>query len=151
MRYVGAMRRVEATQTIAAPPQAVFAFVSDLANLPLWQSGVLSAEATSPDPPRVGSTAHVVRELLGQRLAVDLTVTGYEPGQRLALESAASGVGVAAAIELAPAPEGTLVRFGMEIRAQNMFMAPLEGAIAGAAASDLATSLVRLKGAIEQP
>ena len=66
------MRRVEASQTISAPPETVFAFVADLANLPRWQSGIVSAEQTSPDPVGVGSTAHVVRELLGQRLAVDL-------------------------------------------------------------------------------
>lgn len=144
------MRRVEASKTISAPPDTVFAFVADLANLPSWQSGIVSAEQTSPDPVGVGSTAHVVRELLGQRLAVDLTVTGYEPGQRLALSSAASGIGVSAALELEPANGGTLIRFAMEIRAQNLFMAPLEGPVAGAAASDVATSLDQLKAAVER-
>jgi uncharacterized protein YndB with AHSA1/START domain len=144
------MRRVEASKTIDAAPEAVFAFIADLANLPSWQSGIVSAEQTSPDPVGVGSTAHVVRELLGQRLAVDLTVTGYEPGQRLALASAASGIGVAAALELEPADGGTLIRFAMEIRAQNLFMAPLEGAVAGAAASDVATSLDQLRAAVER-
>jgi carbon monoxide dehydrogenase subunit G len=145
------MRRVEASETISAPPETVFAFVADLVNLPRWQSGIVSAEQTSPDPVGVGSTAHVVRELLGQRLAVDLSVTDYQPGRRLALASAASGIGVTAALELEPAAAGTRIRFAMEIRAQNMFMAPFEGAVAGAAASDLATSLEQLKAALEQP
>jgi carbon monoxide dehydrogenase subunit G len=145
------MRRVEASQTISAPPETVFAFVADLANLPRWQSGIVSAEQTSPDPVGVGSTAHVVRELLGQRLAVDLSVTDHQPGRRLALASAASGIGVTAALELEPAAAGTLIRFAMEIRAQNMFMAPFEAAVAGAAASDLATSLEQLKVALERP
>jgi hypothetical protein len=144
------MRKVEASQTILASPDAVFAFVADLANLPRWQSGVVSAEQTSPDPVGIGSTAHVVRELLGQRLAVDLTVTDYQPGRRLALASAASGMGVSAALELEPATAGTLIRFAMEIRAQNLFMAPLEGAVAGAAASDVDTSLAQLKAALER-
>jgi uncharacterized protein YndB with AHSA1/START domain len=144
------MRRVEASKTISATPEAVFAFVADLANLPSWQSGIVSAEQTSPDPVRIGSTAHVVRELMGQRLAVDLTVTDYEPGRRLALASAASGIGVKAALELEPATAGTLIRFAMEIQAQNLFMAPLEGAVAGAAASDVATSLDQLKAAVER-
>jgi uncharacterized protein YndB with AHSA1/START domain len=143
------MRRVEASQTISASPDAVFAFVADLANLPRWQSGIVSAQQTSPDPVGIGSTAHVVRELLGQRLAVDLKVTDYQPGRRLALASAASGIGVSAALELEPATAGTLIRFAMEIRAQNLFMAPLEGAVAGAAASDVDTSLAQLKAALE--
>jgi uncharacterized protein YndB with AHSA1/START domain len=144
------MRSVEASQTISASPDTVFAFVADLANLPRWQSGIVSAEQTSPDPVGVGSTAHVVRELLGQRLAVDLTVTDYQPGRRLALASAASGIGVKAALELEPVDTGTLIRFAMEIRAQNLFMAPLEGAVAGAAASDVDTSLAQLKAALER-
>jgi uncharacterized protein YndB with AHSA1/START domain len=143
------MRTVEASRSIAAPPEDVFAFISDLANLPRWQSGVISAERTSPDPIGIGSTAHVVRELMGQRLAVDLTVIGYEPGRRLALESAASGMAVTAALDLEPEAGGTRLHFAMEIRAQGIFMAPLEGIIAGAAASDVATSLDRVKAAME--
>jgi carbon monoxide dehydrogenase subunit G len=145
------MRRVEASQTISASPETVFAFVADLANLPRWQSGIVSAEQTTPDPVGIGSSAHVVRELLGQRLTVDLSVTDYQPGRRLALASAASGIAVTGVLDLEPASAGTLIRFTMEIRAQNVFMAPFEGAVAGAAASDIATSLDQLKAALELP
>jgi uncharacterized protein YndB with AHSA1/START domain len=145
------MRRVEASQTISASPETVFAFIADLANLPRWQSGIVSAEQTTPDPIGVGSSAHVVRELLGQRLEVDLRVTDYQPGRRLALASAASGIGVNGVLDLEPATSGTLIHFTMEIRAENIFMAPFEGAVAGAAASDLATSLDQLKAALERP
>jgi hypothetical protein len=143
------MRRVDASQQLPAAPERVFEFVADLANLPRWQTGIVSAELTSPPPVRIGSTAHVVRELMGQRLAVDVTVTAYEPGERLGLASAASGIGIDAVLELEPAPGGTLARFSMDIRAENVFMKPLEGAIAGAAASDLATSLDRLRAALD--
>ena len=143
------MRRVDASQQLPAAPERVFEFVADLANLPRWQTGIVSAELTSPPPVGIGSTAHVVRELMGQRLAVDVTVTAYEPGQRLGLASAASGIGIDAVLELEPAPAGTLARFSMDIRAENVFMKPLEGAIAGAAASDLATSLDRLRAALD--
>ena len=143
------MRRVDASQQLPAAPERVFEFVADLANLPRWQTGIVSAELTSPPPVRIGSTAHVVRELMGQRLAVDVTVTAYTPGQRLGLASAASGIGIDAVLELEPAPAGTLARFSMDIRAENVFIKPLEGAIAGAAASDLATSLDRLRAALD--
>jgi hypothetical protein len=142
------MRRVEARQELPVSPDRVFAFVADLANLPRWQSGIVSAEMTSPPPAGSGSTAHVVRELMGQRIAVDVTVTDFQPGRRLGLRSAASGIGIDAALELEPAAEGSLVRFAMEITAQNVFMKPLEGAVAGAAESDLAASLDRLRAAL---
>ena len=142
------MRRVDASRQLPAEPQRAFDFVADLANLPRWQSGIVSAELTSPPPVGIGSTAHVVRELMGQRLAVDLTVTAYDPGRRIGLSSAASGIGIEALLELEPAATGSLARFSMEIRAQSVFMKPLEGVVAGAASSDLATSLDRLGTAL---
>jgi uncharacterized protein YndB with AHSA1/START domain len=143
------MRRVEAGTTIAAPPAEVFAFVADLANLPRWQTGIVSAERTSPDPVGVGSTARVVRDLGGQSLTVDLSVTDFEPGRRLALASQASGVSVPVTLEMEAVDGGTAARSGIEIKAGSVFMAPLEGIIANAAASELASGLERLRDAIE--
>ena len=143
------MRRVDASQRLPAEPRAVFDFVADLANLPRWQTGIVSAELTSPPPVGIGSSAHVVRELMGQRVAVDLSVTAFEPGRRLALSSAVSGIGIDAVLELEPADGGTLARFGMDIRADNVFMKPMEGMVAGAATSDLAASLDRLRAALD--
>ena len=143
------MRRVEAGITIAAPPEEVFAFVADLGNLPRWQSGIVSTQRTSPDPVGVGSTARVVRDLAGQSLTVDLTITDFEPGRRLALASETSGVSVTATLEMEPVADGTVARSGIEIKAGSVFMAPLEGMIAGAAASELASGLERLRDALE--
>lgn len=143
------MRRVDASQQLPATPERTFEFVADLANLPRWQTGIVSAELTSPLPVGIGSTAHVVRELMGQRIAVDLRVTAYEPGRRLGLSSAASGIGIDAVLELEPTTSGTLARFSMDIKAQNVFMKPMEGMVAGAASSDLATSLDRLRTALQ--
>ena len=58
------MRRVEASISIAASPDEVFTFVADVANLPRWQPGILSARRTSPDPVGVGSTARVAQSLV---------------------------------------------------------------------------------------
>ena len=142
------MRRVDASLEIPASPDRVFAFVADLDNLPKWQTGIVSARMTSAPPVRAGSTAHVVRELMGQQLAVDVTITEFEPGSRLGLRSAASGIGIEAFLDLAPSDQGSLVRFAMEISAQNVFMRALEGTVAGAAAGDLAASLDRLRAAL---
>jgi uncharacterized protein YndB with AHSA1/START domain len=143
------MRRVEAGITIAAPPEEVFAFVADLGNLPRWQSGIVSAKRTSPDPVGVGSTARVVRDMAGQSLTVDLTITDFEPGRRLALASQASGVSVTATLEMEPNDDATVVRSGIEIKAGSVFMAPLEGVIANAAGGELASGLERLRDAVE--
>jgi hypothetical protein len=83
-------------------------------------------------------------------LTVDLTITEFEPGRRLALESQASGVSVTATLEMEPADtDGSVARSGIEIKAGSLFMAPLEGVIANAAAGELASGLERLRDAVE--
>lgn len=139
------MRHVEASAEIAAPPDEVFAFLADPANLPTWQTGIISAERTSPDPIGIGSTARVVREIGGQRLAVDVAVTAYDAGRHLVLSSALSGIGVEATLDLAPRNDATDLRFAMTIKAQNIFMAPIEGMVADGAQRDLEDSVKRLQ------
>jgi carbon monoxide dehydrogenase subunit G len=139
------MKAVTASAVVPATPDEVFAFVADLENLPRWQTGIVSAELTTPGPIGAGSRAHVVRELLGQRLAVDLALVDHQPGRRLELTSATSGIGVRAILELAPEDGATRLAFTMEIKAQNVFMIPAEGMVAGAAESEIADSLLRVQ------
>ena len=139
------MQRVERTARIPAPPSEVFAYLADLDNLAEWQTGIVSAERVDDGPMRVGSSARVTRELMGQRLAVPLTVTDYEPPTRLGIASEVSGVKAAAMLELTPADGevATDLAFAMEIRGSGMtsFMEPM---IASAAKGDIESSLQRL-------
>jgi carbon monoxide dehydrogenase subunit G len=139
------MQRVERTARIPAAPSELFAYLSDLGNLAEWQTGIVSAERVDDGPMRVGSSARVTRELMGQRLAVPLTVTDYEPPTRLGIASEVSGVKAAAMLDLAEADDGaaTEVSFAMEIRGSGMtsFMEPM---IASAARGDIESSLQRL-------
>ena len=139
------MQRVERSARIPAPPSEVFAYLSDLDNLAEWQTGIVSAEREDAGPMQVGSSARVTRELMGQRLAVPLAVTEYEPPGRLGIASEVSGVRAAAMLELAPTNDGsaTDISFAMEIRGSGMtsFMEPM---IASAAKGDIETSLARL-------
>jgi carbon monoxide dehydrogenase subunit G len=146
--YRGRMQRVERQTTVPAPPDEVFGFVADLENLPAWQAGVLEARRTSEGPISVGATAHVVRQVMGQRIEAQLAVTAYEPPRRLVVESTVSGVRVAIALDLVALDGGgTEVAVSAEIRGSGLtaFMEPM---IASAAGSDLATSLERLASAL---
>ena len=139
------MQRVERTARIGAPPAEVFAYLADLDNLAEWQSGIVSAERVDDGPMRVGSSARVTRELMGQRLEVPLNVTDYEPSSRLGIASEVSGVKAAASLELRAADDGatTDLAFAMEVRGSGMtsFMEPM---IASAAKGDIDSSLARL-------
>lgn len=139
------MQRVERSARIGAPPAAVFAYLSDLDNLAEWQMGVVSAEQTSDAEMGVGSTARVVRELMGQRVEAPLTVTEYDPPRRMVIGSEVSGVKASAALDLAPADgDATDLHFAMEIRGSLLtsFMEPM---IAKAAGADIDASLERVQ------
>ena len=140
------MQRVERIARIGASPEAVFSYLADLDNLAEWQSGVTSARRTSDGEIGVGATAHITRELMGQRLDAPLTVTEHDPPRHLAIGSEVSGVKALATLDLAPVDgeEATDVVFAMEIRG-SMLTAFMEPMIASAAGGDIDASLERLR------
>lgn len=143
------MQRVERTATIPAPVEEVFAYVSDLEHIDEWQSGVVSAERTTDGEMRVGATARVVRQLMGQRIEAPLTVTAFEPPSRMVVTSEVSGVKASAELSLQPSGSDTELRFAMEIRG-SMLTAFMEPMIAGAAGGDIDESLRRVKARFEE-
>ena len=140
------MKRIERRARVDAPPEELFAYLSDLANLPEWQPGIVSAEITSGDELGIGTTARVVRDLMGQRIEAPMTVTAYEPPSRLAIRSEVSGVKATAELDLAPADgAATDLVFAMEIRGSfiTSFMEPM---IAGAAGGEIDATIARIQG-----
>jgi uncharacterized protein YndB with AHSA1/START domain len=138
------VRRVERSGRLDAPPGVVFAYLADLGNLAEWQSGVVSAERTSDGEVGVGTTGHLVRDMMGQRLEAPLTVTEFEPPSRLAIASEVSGVRARIELSLAAVDGVTDLAFAMEIRG-SMLTAFMEPMIANAAAGDIDESLRRLR------
>ena len=139
------MQRVEGSARIPAPPDDVFAYLSDLDNVAEWQGGVTAARRTSEGPMGVGATAVVTRQLMGQRLDAPLTVNEFDPPRRLGIGSEVSGVRAQAVLDLAAADDGraTDLAFSMEIRGSGLtaFMEPM---IASAAKGDIEASLQRV-------
>jgi len=142
------MRRVQRTALIASSPAEVYAFLTEPANLPRWQAGIVAAERTSPPPTAVGSTARVLVELMGQRVAAEITVREADPDRRLVLATSLSGMGVTATLDLAEDDGGTRITLASEVRAESIFMAPLEKMVTDSAERDLDASLARLQAAM---
>ena len=140
------MKEAQRSAEIPLPADEVFAFLSNLENLPRWQSGVLRAELTSSGPLGVGSRAVVERRMFGQQIVADLVVTGYEPPRRIMLETEASGVSVQASVEIEPLePKLSRVTFGMAMETSGFFMKAVEPMVAQAAEADIEASLTRLR------
>jgi carbon monoxide dehydrogenase subunit G len=144
------MRRVQRTAQIAATPAEVYAFLAKPGNLPRWQAGIVAAERISPPPTAVGSTARVVLELMGQQVSAEITVREAQPGRRLALAASVSGMGIVATLDLAAHDGGTEITLASEVRAENIFMAPLERMVTDTAERDLDASLTRLQAALTE-
>jgi len=138
------MRRVERSARIGASPSVLFDYLANLDNVVEWQSGVVSAEHASGGQLGIGSTARIVREMMGRRLEAPVTVTGFDPPRRLELGSEISGVRATLELSLAEAgTDATELGIAMEIRG-TILTAFMEPMIAGAAGGDIDESLRRL-------
>ena len=81
------MPRVEESISIGRPAEDVFAYVTDPANDPVWQSGVVESELIGGGESRVGSRIRVVRRFLGRRMEFVGEVTRWEPPNRAEVKS----------------------------------------------------------------
>ena len=64
------MARTEHTVVVERPPDEVFAFLTDLSNVPEWQSGAVE-----------------VLRFLGRRIEATIQVTEYEPARRFSIKT----------------------------------------------------------------
>ncbi|MGB3717132.1 MAG: SRPBCC family protein [Candidatus Promineifilaceae bacterium] len=63
------MTRVETSVVVNRPSEEVFAFVADVENNPLWQSGMQEAKITFEGPIDVGTTYSQLAKFLAGRLS----------------------------------------------------------------------------------
>jgi carbon monoxide dehydrogenase subunit G len=92
--------RAELTIEIARTPEEVFAYLTDVSNLPDWQSGVKSATLRDG---RVEES----RSLLGRELHTSLEIVEKEEPRVFTLRALDSPVPFTVRHELGPADEGT--------------------------------------------
>lgn len=92
--------RAELNIEIARTPEEVFAYLTDVANLPKWQSGVRSA---SRDGDRIEET----RSFLGREMKTMLEIVANEPPRLFTLKALDGPVRFTVTHELEPAGDGT--------------------------------------------
>jgi uncharacterized membrane protein len=79
---------------IKAPVSDVFAFISNVENIPRWQSEVVTSKVVSPSPLRSGTRFEEVVRILGRRVSTVCEVTDYQPTKRFGFRSI-SGTSIA--------------------------------------------------------
>lgn len=97
--------RAEVRVEIARAPAEVFDYLTDVANLPAWQSGVHSASLEGEL--RVGARIREARHLLGRELRTTLEVEEYEHPRLFTLRTLDSPVPFLVRHELEPSGAGT--------------------------------------------
>jgi carbon monoxide dehydrogenase subunit G len=80
------MARAEHTVVVERPPDEVFAFLTDLSNVPEWQSGAVEVRE-QPAKLAVGTTYVEVLRFLGRRIEATIQVTEYEPPRRFSIKT----------------------------------------------------------------
>lgn len=81
------MPRIDESITIERDAEDVFAFVSNPANDPVWQSGVETSEIVDGTEVRVGTRIRNVGRFLGRKLEFILEVTQHDPPKIQAVET----------------------------------------------------------------
>jgi carbon monoxide dehydrogenase subunit G len=82
------MARTEHTVVVERPPDEVFAFLTDLASVPEWQSGAVEVRQLERDVAMgVGTTYVEVLKFLGRQFEATIEVTEYEPGRRFSIKT----------------------------------------------------------------
>ncbi|MBA2476404.1 MAG: SRPBCC family protein [Actinobacteria bacterium] len=102
--------RFEHEEQIARPPADVFAFLSEPANLPRWQSGVVETRRDSEGAMSVGARFTEVRTFAGRRVESQLEVTELEPPRVFSLRVVSGPVRLTVRHVLEPFEGGTRLR-----------------------------------------
>ena len=143
------MGKISVETTINATPEAVFAYVADVAKHPEWGQHQNAATRRSGGEVGVGTVYDTINHQFGEQKET-VTVTDYSPGEVFGFD--ASGVlGIAHhSFELTPAGSGTKLTKTMQMR-KPKFLARLSAPmIAMQQPKALREDLRRIKARLEQ-
>lgn len=78
---------MSATRVVARPADEVFEFLSDAANNPKWQEGMISCRWLDEQPIGVGSRYQQRARFMGRDVVSTFEVTKYEPGHLIRIDT----------------------------------------------------------------
>ena len=84
------MMHVTVERVIPRSASEVFAFFSDASNNPEWQKGMVSCTWISDKPMEVGSSYEQVASFMGKEIRSTFSVTEFEPGRRIVIDTIVS-------------------------------------------------------------
>jgi uncharacterized protein YndB with AHSA1/START domain len=144
------MIRIERSVAIAAPPDEVFAVVTDLSTHPEWRPSVREFRTADGGPPAVGSEIVEVVRFAGRDVRMRYRVTELEPPRAFAAGYVAGPIEVAIRFDVAPTETGARAVFTCDTerpRIARVVPFPFFGALMGRYMDD---ELGRLRDLVER-
>lgn len=133
--------------TIDRPVEEVYAFLTDAANHPRWDSSSVAMEPDQPGAWRAGTTFREVRRIGRGTSEIRSTVAELEPNRRMEIRSL-SGPSFAGHWRFSPAGTGARLQWSGEMRITG-FARLFEPLIARAFSKDVEANFARLKRILE--
>jgi len=108
--------RVETSVHVAAPPERVWAVVSDPRNLPRWDRRVVRVEGVPEGGLREGATYTTVLRFMAVRATVRAEVLAWEPPHRAMVRLSGPMVEATVTTTVEPAGGASILRHEVEYR-----------------------------------
>jgi carbon monoxide dehydrogenase subunit G len=143
------MINIDLGTLIDRPVKDVFAFVTNLNNMPKWNSAVVSLQQVTPGPMDVGTKFKSVGEMMGRRIEGEVQVTSYEPDSKTGFQMNAGPVQVNVTIAFKTVGTGTKVSLNAQGNPGGLFKLA-EPVMAGRIKSMMEDNLARLKSILEK-
>jgi uncharacterized protein YndB with AHSA1/START domain len=143
------MIHIEASAQVGRPRNEVFEFLTNVENLPRWQSEVVSVERLTSGPLRIGAQFSETAKVGPWRLVIVGSVTDIKPNERFAFQARSSGpLDCEVHFDLQPVAGGTRVTVSGTARLKG-FWRLLQPLLAGELRKQTRTELATMKLLLE--
>lgn len=115
------MINVEYNFTVNAPPEQVFAFISNPENEPQWQKSCVEAKLESPGAVQKGSNVRMVFNFLTRKMEYLVTIIELVPSERFAFQTASGPLFYEGRYSFSPHNGGTQVNFQFGAEPKSFF------------------------------
>jgi uncharacterized membrane protein len=133
---------------IDRPVADVFAFLSNLNNLPRWQNMIREVKPANDKASGLGAAFTAKGEVMGRSIDGTLEVVEYEPGVRFGYKAKMGPAGIQASVTFKPAGTGTKLSLSANAEPAGIFKLA-EGALQGQLKSQMEKNLANLKTLLE--
>jgi hypothetical protein len=142
------MTKLSHTITIERPVEAVWDYVLDTRNDPVWLNPVIGVGRGADKPIEVGLDIEETYKFLGVELPMTLTVTEHEPRRHSAVAVTGGPIAGRGSYDFEPVGEGTRFTLTLEADAHGFFRLA-EPVFARMARRQVVTSAEQLKDILE--